>query len=176
MSYSEIARDASVSVDTARRYLEYLKLSYQVILLQPYYKNITSSVVKTPKLYWLDIGLLRQLAGYRGDITGEIYETMVVGELVKWMKTVEKKADIYFYRTRSGLELDILLETEDGMIGMEIKSRSNISPKDLRSMKEVANGLKKEWRGGIVVYRGNEIKKIAEPDIWAVPSRRLFTN
>ena len=176
LSYSEIARDASVSVDTARRYLEYLKLSYQVILLQPYYKNITSSVVKTPKLYWLDIGLLRQLAGYRGDITGEIYETMVVGELVKWMKTVQKKSDIYFYRTRSGLELDILLETEDGMIGMEIKSRSNISPKDLRSMKEVANGLKKEWRGGIVVYRGNEIKKIAEPDIWAVPSRRLFTN
>jgi hypothetical protein len=43
-------------------------------------------------------------------------------------------------------------------------------------MKEVAGGLKKEWRGGIVAYRGNDIRKIAEPDIWAVPSRRLFTS
>jgi predicted AAA+ superfamily ATPase len=174
LSYSEIARDASVSVDTARRYLEYLRLSYQVMLLQPYYKNITSSVVKTPKLYWLDIGLLRQLTGYRGELTGEIYETMVVGELIKWIKTAQKSADAYFYRTRSGLELDILLETESGIIGIEAKSRGSISPKDIRPMKEVAGGLKKEWRGGIVAYRGNDIRKIAEPDIWAVPSRRLF--
>jgi predicted AAA+ superfamily ATPase len=176
LSYSEIARDASVSVDTARRYLEYLRLSYQVMLLQPYYKNITSSVVKTPKLYWLDIGLLRQLTGYRGELTGEIYETMVVGELIKWIKTAQKSADAYFYRTRSGLELDILLETESGIIGIEAKSRGSISPKDIRPMKEVAGGLKKEWRGGIVAYRGNDIRKIAEPDIWAVPSRRLFTS
>jgi predicted AAA+ superfamily ATPase len=78
LNYSELARDASISVDTARRYLEYLKLSYQVILIQPYYKNLTSSAVKTPKLYWLDIGILRQLSGYRGEVPGEMYETMVV--------------------------------------------------------------------------------------------------
>ncbi|MCX5714085.1 MAG: ATP-binding protein [Candidatus Omnitrophica bacterium] len=176
LNYSEIARDAAVSVDTARRYLEYLRLSYQVILLQPYYKNITSSVIKTPKIYWLDIGLLRQLTGHSGDITGEIYETMVVGELMKWIKTAQKKAEVYFYRTRSGLELDIILETESGVVGIETKSRETVSSKDLRSMREVAKGLKKEWRGGLIVYRGNEIKKIAEPNIWAVPSRRLFIN
>ncbi|HDM79129.1 MAG TPA: ATP-binding protein, partial [Deltaproteobacteria bacterium] len=78
LSYSELARDAGVSVDTARRYLEYLRISYQTILLQPYYQNLTSSVIKTPKIYWLDVGILRQLSGFRGDATGEIYETMVV--------------------------------------------------------------------------------------------------
>lgn len=174
LNYSEIARDASVSVDTARRYLEYLRLSYQVILLQPYYKNITSSVIKTPKLYWLDVGLLRQLSGYRGEFLGEIYETMVVGELYKWIKTTQKNTEIYFYRTRSGLELDIILQTEYGIIGMEIKARKVISNKDLRPLKEVAFGLKDKWRLGLVVYQGNEIKKIAEPNIWAIPSRRLF--
>lgn len=175
LNYSEIARDASLSVDTARRYLEYLKLSYQVVLLQPYYKNITSSVIKTPKLYWLDVGLLRQLSGYRGeDFTGEIYETMVVGELIKWMRTAQKNSEIYFYRTRSGLELDIILQTETGIIGMEIKARKMISATDIRPMKEVAAKLKKEWRGGLVIYLGDEIKKLSEPDIWAVPSRRLF--
>jgi len=174
LNYSEIARDASVSVDTARRYLEYLRLSYQVVLLQPYKRNITSSVVKTPKLYWLDVGLLRQLSGYRGEFIGSIYETMVVGELIKWMKTAQKNGEIYFYRTRSGLELDVILETEFGIIGIEIKGRRAITNTDIRPMKEIAQRLGSSWRGGLVIYQGDEIRRISEPDIWAVPSRRLF--
>lgn len=174
LNYSELARDASVAVDTARRYLEYLRLSYQVMLLQPYYKNITSSVVKTPKLYWLDVGLLRQLSGQHGELAGEIYETMVVNELFKWIKTVQRRAEMYFYRTRSGLELDVLLQTEHGMLGVEIKGRKKVVPADAAPMKEVAAALGKKWKGGLLVYQGDEIVKIAAPEIWAVPSRRLF--
>jgi hypothetical protein len=175
LNYSELARDATVSVDTARRYLEYLRLSYQVILLQPYGKNLTSSIVKTPKLYWLDIGLLRQLGGMRSLLSGEIYETMVVTELYKWLKTAQREGELFFYRTRSGLELDILLQTEYGIIGLEVKSRKKIINSDTRAMKEIARALGKDWRGGMVLYQGDEIKKISEPDIWAVPSRRFFT-
>jgi predicted AAA+ superfamily ATPase len=109
LNYSEIARDAAISVDTARRYLEYLRLSYQTILLQPYHRNITSSTIKTPKLYWLDVGLMRQLSGFTGEASGQIYETMVVGELIKWTKTAQRDTEIYFYRTRSGLGLSRLL-------------------------------------------------------------------
>jgi predicted AAA+ superfamily ATPase len=174
LNYSELGRDAAVSVDTARRYLEYLRISYQVILLQPYYKNITSSVVKTPKLYWLDIGLLRQLGGFSGDATGQIYETMVTGELIKWIKTARENVEPYFYRTRSGLELDIILQTPSGAIGIEIKNRGGVGSGDIRALKEVSLAMGKDWIGGLVVYRGSEIKKIAEPGIWAVPSRRLF--
>lgn len=174
LNYSELARDASVSVDTSRRYLEYLRISYQVMLLQPYYKNITSSVIKTPKLYWLDIGLLRQLSGIWGELSGEIYETMVVNEVYKWIKTTQRDIELFFYRTRSGLELDMLLKTENGFIGIEIKSSSAITPSDIRPMKEIAEVIKKNWLGGIVIYRGDEIKKLSEPGIWAIPSRRLF--
>lgn len=174
LNYSELSRDASIGVDTARRYLEYLRLSYQVALIQPYFKNITSSVVKTPKLYWLDVGLLRQLTGYKGELSGQIYETMVVGELIKWIKTSQNNPEIYFYRTRSGLEVDIILETQNGIIGIEIKSRKTLANLDHSSLKEVALKLGSAWRGGLVVYQGDEIKKISEPSIWAVPSRRLF--
>jgi predicted AAA+ superfamily ATPase len=174
LNYSEIARDASVSVDTARRYLEYLRLSYQVMLLQPYYKNLVSSVIKTPKLYWIDIGLLRRLSGQREETSGEIYETMVVNEIFKWIKTAQRNVEIFFYRTRSGMELDLLLETEYGLAGVEIKSRKVIVPSDFRPMKEIASALKKKWIGGLVIYQGDEIKKLSEPCIWAVPSRRLF--
>ena len=175
LNYSEISRDAGVSVDTARRYLEYLRLSYQVILIQPYYKNLTSSVVKTPKAYWLDIGLLRQLSGFKGELSGELYETFVVCELWKWIKTSLRSAEVYFYRTRSGLELDLLVETDNGVFGIEIKAREKAASGDTRALKEVAKALKEKWLGGMVVYRGDELKHIAEPGIWAVPSKRLFT-
>jgi len=174
LNYSELARDASLSVDTAKRYLEYLNISYQVILLQPYYKNITSSVIKTPKLYWIDIGLLRQLCGFSGVASGQIYETMVVGELIKWVKTMQRNAEIYFYRTRSGLELDIMLQIKEGIIGLEVKAREKLSPTDIRPMQNIAKKLGEDWKGGLVVYKGSQIKKIGEPHIWAVPSRRLF--
>ena len=174
LNYSEIARDSSVSVDTARRYLEYLRLSYQTILLQPYFKNITSSVIKTPKLYWLDTGLLRQLSGFRGDVSGQIYETMIVAEIHKWIKTAQREVDIYFYRTRSGFELDIILQTMKGIVGMEIKARNSVSPIDYKNMREIASRLGKEWLGGIVAYQGDILKRVAEPNIWSVPSRRLF--
>jgi predicted AAA+ superfamily ATPase len=175
LNYSEIGRDASVSVDTARRYLEYLRLSYQVILLEPYFRNLTSSVVKTPKLYWLDVGILRRLSGRREETGGEIYETLVVSEIYKWIKTAQRNAEIHFYRTRSGLELDLLLELEGRFLGIEIKARQKLFGNDLRAMKAVASALGKDWACGLIIYQGNEIKKLSEPSIWAVPSRRLFS-
>jgi hypothetical protein len=174
LNYSEIARDASVSASTAKRYLEYLILSYQAILLQPYFRNLTSSVVKAPKLYFVDVGIARSLSGFRGDATGEIYETMVVAELTKWIRTARRNVEMFFYRTRSGLELDLLLETESGMIGVEIKARKRLAPKDIAAMKAVAEGLGEEWRGGLVIYLGDETRRLSDPSIWAVPSRRLF--
>lgn len=174
LNYSEIARDAGISVDTARRYLEYLRISYQAALLQPFYQNLTSSVVKTPKLFWSDIGIWRQLTGFRGNMTGQLYETMVVGEIFKWMRTAQCDGELYFYRTRSGMEVDLLLETPAGLIGLEIKSRSTVSRKDARAMQVVAEAAGSQWRGGLIVYAGNLITRIASPDIWAVPSRRLL--
>jgi hypothetical protein len=114
------------------------------------------------------------MTGFRGDASGQIYETMVVAELYKWVKTAQKNVDIYFYRTRSGLELDIILQGKSGIIGMELKARTSVAPTDFRAMKEIARRLGPEWLGGIIAYQGDAIKRIAEPNIWAVPSRRLF--
>ena len=175
LNYSELARYAGISVDTSKRYLEYLKISYQTILLQPYGANITSSAVKTPKIYWIDIGLLRQMTGFWGGVvSGDIFETMAVSEIYKWIKTMQKPVSMYFYRTRSGLELDMLLKINDRIIGIEIKNRSTATISDLRPMKAVAEGLGKSWSGGILIYNGDRIEKIAEPHIWMIPLRRLL--
>lgn len=174
LNYSELSRDTGISVDTTRRYLEYLRLSYQVIVLQPFFQNITSSVIKTPKIYWLDIGLWRQLSGFRGLMTGEMYETMVVSELFKWIRTTRDETEVYFYRTRGGLEVDVLLKTPNGLVGVEIKGRKKVNERDAKSLRDVASKLGGRWQGGMVVYLGDDMEKIADPGIWAVPSRRLF--
>ncbi|EKD54362.1 MAG: hypothetical protein ACD_60C00090G0011 [uncultured bacterium] len=174
LNYSELARDSGVSVDTTRRYLEYLRLSYQVILLQPYSRNMTSSMVKTPKLYWLDVGILRQLSGFTGELTGEIYETMVVSEIYKWLRTMQHEAELFFYRTRHGLEMDLLIELPQGIIGIEIKARDKVTMRDVNTMRNISTQFS-NWLGGIVIYNGNLIQKLAEPNFWAIPAWRLFT-
>ncbi len=176
LNYSELSRDAGISVDTARRYLEYLKLSYQVILLQPYMENITSSTVKTPKIYWIDNGIMRQLTGYTSDtVTGQLYENHVISEMHKCIKTLQKPASLYFYRTRSGLEVDVVIETAKGLIFCEIKNREEIVKSDFTAIKSIAQKLGKKFLGGLIIYRGERLYQLSHPSMWAIPSWRLFT-
>ena len=72
------------------------------------------------------------------------------------------------------MEVDLLIETGKDLIGVEVKSRENTAGKDIGSLQALAEKLGKRWRGGMVVYRGETISRIAEPDIWAVPSWPLF--
>lgn len=173
LSYSKLARDAGVSVSTARRYVEYLRLSYQALLLLPYATNLTSTIVKSPKVYWMDPGLWRQQAQYAGPVTGQLMETMVVTEIYKWVKTQELPVNLAFYRTRSGLEVDLLLTTAQGIWGVEVKSAKRLGRADWRSLREVGAALGEKWHGGIVVYRGTTIEQL-QSNIWAIPVERLL--
>ena len=175
LSYSELSRDAGIGIETARRYLEYLRLSYQSILLQPYHKNLTSMLVKTPKLYWLDNGLMRQLAGFGFDLmNGQIYENHVAAELVKYFRTVKSEAKLSFYRTRSGMEVDFIIETNGKLIGIEVKNRDSINKKDYTSLNKLKESAGEDWILGIILYRGNEINEVSE-GIWSIPSCRFFS-
>lgn len=173
LQYSELARDAALSTATVRRYLEYLRLSYQVVLLPPYGRNITSATVKTPKIHWTDLGLLRHGIGARGPLTGPLFETLVVSEAHKWIQTMGREADLFFYRTRSGREVDLLVSTPRGVLGIEVKNRARVAPRDASALRALAGGLGREWLGGLVVHRGEDLVEM-EPGIWAVPAHRLF--
>jgi predicted AAA+ superfamily ATPase len=175
LSYSELARDAGVSPATARRYLEYLNLSYQVVLLRPYSRNLTSTVVKSPKLYWMDLGLSREVTASRGDLSGAEFETLVVAECHKWVRTMAPDVKMYFYRTRSRMEVDLLLETPGGVLAVEVKNRGQAYPEDARALAELREPLGSSWLGGLVVYRGTRLHPLREADgIWAVPAHHLF--
>lgn len=173
LSYADLARDTAVSPTTARNYLHYLTLSYQAFLLQPWFGNQTKRLVKSPKLYWTDVGLYRQQTGNWGEVNGPLWETFVVGECYKWIKTMRPDTNIWFYRTHGGLEVDVLLESEHGMWGIEIKASRQASRGQTRSLRRLGKQMGGQWRGGLLVYQGEQIVKLGE-NIWAVPVGRLF--
>jgi len=175
LSFSELARDAGVAVETARHYVEYLRLSYQAFLLQPFSENLTSQVVKTPKIFWADCGLLRSLTGRDADapVDGHFFETYCVAEVVKYVRSLQVNARVFYYRTRSGMEVDLLVETGKGVMAIEVKGRSRVGRSDIRAMKSIEKQLGERWLGGLVLHRGSELFEL-EPGYWAVPSYRFF--
>lgn len=174
LSCSELARDAQISTSTARRYLEYLQISYQVVKLRPYLRNLTSTVVKAPKLYWVDLGLLRHGTRQWGPLTGPLFETLAVGEVFKLVSALGLDAELFFYRTRSGREVDLVLDTTHGVLGVEFKSRPSAVPSDASPMKALARALRDRWVGGLVVHSGDRLHPLVPPDrIWSVPLHRL---
>lgn len=175
LSYSELSKDSGIGVETARRYLEYLRISYQAFLVQPYHTNLTSSLVKTPKLFWIDNGLLRHLSEYGFTLdSGQLYENYIASELLKFIRTNRLETRLTFYRTRSGMEIDFILETENGIIALEVKNRDTVTASDFSALRRLAESSGKSWIGGLVIYRGNKIQQFSD-NLWAVPSCRLFS-
>jgi uncharacterized protein len=177
LSFSELAKDSGISVSSAHNYMKLLELSYSVSLAQPYFENVSKRLIKSPKLYLLDTGLGRLLTKefLSPELTGAMYETWVFTELVKWRSARIIPPDIFFYRTLNGLEIDFLVEYGGKkLLPIEVKNRATVTPSDASSLKHFLREHKDQSDTGIIVYTGNEIRKIGD-GIYAVPDWMLFT-
>jgi len=135
LNFSGLASDCGVSVDTARRWISVLKTSFIVFLLAPHHRNFNKRVVKNPKLYFHDTGLLCQLLGIRdaGQIVshplrGAIFENHVVAEVAKSYLHHRRTLPLFFWRDRTGHEIDLLIEESGLLYPVEIKSGHTMSP------------------------------------------------
>jgi predicted AAA+ superfamily ATPase len=177
LSYSDVARELGVAVNTVRRYLRFLEISYQVSLLRPLLPTVTARLIKTPKLYWTDPGLARVL-GEPGLTAGALSETAVLAELLRWRSFKQDPPALHLYRTRAGREVDFVLQDTTRLVALEAKASERAHPTDARA---VADLLEARVRGapgatnrlGLVVTRGREIEPLA-PGVWAIPDWRLF--
>ncbi len=164
INYSDLARDAGIAVSTAREWLALLEAGFQVLLLRPYHANLAKREVKTPKLYVLDTGLVASLAGWtsgdvarRGAMAGPLFETWVVGEVVRswWHRGLD--APIWFWRTRHGVEVDLLIEQEGQLFPVEIKLAAEPGRRALRGIDRLrAAGGERIGPGAVVCLVGKD--------------------
>jgi len=129
LNLSALGADCGISAVTASKWLSVLETSYLVMRLPPYHRNFGKRLVKTPKLYFLDVGLMAWLLGIKNTTTlethparGALFETWVVSELVKKNFNTGQAAELFFWRDNVGHEVDVLLETPRGLQAIEIKS------------------------------------------------------
>ena len=142
LNLAALGADCGLSASTAREWLSVLEASYLVTRIQPYYQNFGKRLVKTPKLYFLDVGLMAWLIGIRDTVTldthvsrGALFETFVVGELIKRQYNQGQNADLYFWRDSAGNEIDLLSDTPQGLQAIEIKSGSTFASDWIKGFK-----------------------------------------
>ena len=134
LNLAALGADCGVSAVTAREWLSVLETSYLVIRLMPYHNNFGKRLVKSPKLYFLDVGLMAWLLGVQQAKTlethamrGALFETYVVSELIKQRFNAGLINDLHFWRDNVGHEVDVLFETQQGLQAVEIKSGSTFA-------------------------------------------------
>mgnify|MGYP001563591188 CR=1 FL=1 len=141
LDLSALARDIGVSFTTAKTWLSILVASYQVILLPQYFQNLGKRLIKHPKLYFTDTGLATHLMGISDLVTlasspqfGALFETMVVTDFYKRSYHHLHDPRLYYLRTRDGLEVDLMIEDNQKLYLIEIKSSSTITSTHANSL------------------------------------------
>ena len=163
LNVSALASDCGISHSTARSWLTVLQASYVVHLLQPYHRNFGKRLVKMPKLYFLDTGLLSHLLRIDSAQTlathamrGAVFESWVVAETLKHRWNQGLPADIYFWRDNHGTEIDLLFEYGGRLHAVEIKSGATFSPDWLQACQRWQRYAGAVAAAPVLVYGGRD--------------------
>ncbi len=162
LNLTSIARDLGVAVNSIKAWVSVLEASYQVTILRPYHANVGKRLVKTPKIYFTDVGTLCHLTGLKdpehalaGPMGGAILETAVLSELVKTYSHRGDRPSVYFWRTTAGAEVDFIVDTGDRLIPIEVKLSSTPRRAMTSSITKFQQDLPKVTSEGYVVHPGN---------------------
>jgi uncharacterized protein len=162
LNASSLAADAGINHNTARSWLSLLEASFIITLLQPHHANFNKRLIKTPKLYFWDVGLACRLLGIERaeqvsthPLAGALFETYVVTELMKQRLNRVREPNLSFWRDNVGHEVDLLHETADGIIPIEIKMGATIQSDAWKGI-EYYRSLNPQAAPGVLVYGGTQ--------------------
>jgi predicted AAA+ superfamily ATPase len=166
VNLQSLANDAGVSHTTARAWISLLEAGYIVFLLKPWYRNISKRLIKSPKIYFYDVGLASYLLGMeserhisRDPLRGSLFENLVLTEVLKYRFNRGRKNAVTFYRDSRGNEVDLILESGRDAFPLEVKAGATIAGdffKGLEHFSRLAGDLP---FGGGLVYGGREIQQ-----------------
>lgn len=182
LDLSSIARDIGVSFTTAKRWLSLLETGYQVFLLYPYYRNIGKRLVKRPKVYFTDTGLASYLMGihsketlFSGQFMGQLFETLIVTDFLKRFIHHGQSPSMYYLRTQDKLEVDLIIEMENKLNLIEIKSNETITPNHAVSIVRAKRDLK-DWIDKTLIISNSKDKFELSHGIMNIPASLILSN
>jgi len=142
LNYADIAKDIGISENTVKSWISLLLTSGLIFLLHPYHNNLTNRTIKTPKLYFMDTGLCAYLCGWTssetlsvGAMSGAIFETYVVSEIIKSYIHNCEPAQFYFYRNKEKQEIDLIIERDNVFYPIEIKRAAAPKESDVKNFR-----------------------------------------
>jgi hypothetical protein len=166
LNLTSLSNDCGISVNTARSWISILEASYIIFLLLPHHKNFNKRLIKTPKLYFHDTGLACHLLGIETPemltshyLRGGLFESLIISDLLKQRLNAGKNSNLYFWRDKSGLEIDCILEKGNDLIPIEIKSGQTIHSDFFDSLAAFSSLAQIKPSSGYVVYAGSEEQK-----------------
>ena len=179
LNLSELARDVGVSVNTAKDWISILEASFQIFILRPYYVNIGKRLIKSPKVYFVDTGLLCYLVGLRdvehaaaGPMGGAIFENLVVTELYKIFLHRGEEPALYYWRTAAGSEVDLVIEIQEKLIPIEIKQSETARPEMAKEIMTFQHDFEGKAGQGYLIHPGKMTLPLGKGVI-SLPLRNL---
>ena len=163
VNYSTIAKETAISMPTVQRYVRYLAISYQSVTLPAWVANPLKKLVRAPKVHFLDTGVLRAvLQKHKNMLTGSEFESAIVAEIYKQIKTYRLPLNCYHLRTQDGREIDLLLEAADYFIAIEVKMSEHIHYKDTAHLRDLQTILPKPIKHSFILSNDVEVKHFGE--------------
>jgi len=159
LNYSTYANDLGVDLKTIKRWIAILEASYIIFLLPPYYENFGKRMIKSPKVYFYDTGLVSYLTGVEthnqfvnGPMAGSIFENFVIADIYKNELHRKSHHDLYYIRTHNGVEVDLVVDRNSYREFIEIKLNSTFNHRWVKPMEQFITEKDK----GYLLYSGNQ--------------------
>jgi predicted AAA+ superfamily ATPase len=176
LNFAELSRSCRLPQTTLKRYFNLLEMLFLVYRLPPWEHNPGKRLVKAPKVFLPDSGLLAYLMSVSEErliagpgLPGGLVETYVLSELLKHLAFSEKGLTLWHYRTLSNVEVDFVLENRLGKLtGIEVKASGSVDSKDFKGLRHLKETEPQTFQRGIVLYSGREVVPFGA-DLFAVP-------
>lgn len=170
LNYDSMAKAIGVSTNTVKSWISILLSSGIIYLLEPYSRNLSKRTVKTPKLYFMDTGLVCHLTRWNtaeqaatGAMNGALFETFVVSEIIKsYYNTGITNPPLSFYRDKDGIEIDLIVEENGVLYPVEIKVSGNSDKRDIKSFRQLEKIPELKKGIGCIIAFADELRYIDE--------------
>jgi predicted AAA+ superfamily ATPase len=171
LNQTELGRDVALPQPTVRRWLNLLETSYQLVRLPAYAVNRTKRLIKSPKLYWGDTAIAMHLAG--AEPQGCHLENLVLNDLLAWRDARVERAELGYWRTTLGEEVDVVIEAGGRLLPIEVKATASPRLADCAHLRTFRAEYGSKARAGLLLHTGTSVEWLTA-DVLAVPWWRVL--